>query len=68
MTFDLSKNVDLTFAPKIIARFISGSTENSTLVGGTMMLTFGPFMPEIGYYVSEGDNIATFGVGMNLNR
>ena len=68
MTFDLSKNVDLTFAPKIIARFISGPTENSTLLGGTMMLTFGPFMPEIGYYVSEDDNIATFGVGMNLNR
>ena len=68
MTFDLSKDVDLTFAPKIIARFISGPTENSTLVGGTMMLRFGPLMPEIGYYVSEGDNIVKFGVGMNLNR
>ena len=69
MTFDLSKNVDLTFAPKIIiARFISGVTESSTLLGGTMMLTFGKFMPEIGYYVSEDDNIATFSVGMNLNR
>ena len=65
MTFDLSKNVDLTCAPKIIARFVSGPTETSTLLGGTMMLTFGPFMPEIGYYVSEDDNIATFGVGMN---
>ena len=69
MTFDLSKNVDLTFAPKIIiTRFISGVTESSTLLGGTMMLTFGKFMPEIGYYVSEDDNIATFSVGMNLNR
>lgn len=65
MTFDLSKNVDLTFAPKIIiARFISGPTESSTLLGGTMMLRFGPIMPEIGYYVSEGDNIVKFGVGL----
>lgn len=64
MTFKLSEKADVTFAPKIIARLISGPTDNSTLVGGTMMLKFGPLMPEIGYYVSEEDNIATFGVGI----
>jgi hypothetical protein len=68
MTFKLSEKAGLTFAPKIIARFISGPSDNSTLVGGTMMLKFGPLMPEIGYYVSEEDNIATFGVGISLNR
>ena len=68
MTFDLSKNVDLTFAPKIIARVISGPTDNSILVGGTMMLRFGPIMPEIGYYVSERDNIVKFGVGITRTR
>ncbi len=68
MTFNLSEKVDLTFAPKIIARFISGPSDNSTLVGGTMMLKFGPIMPEFGYYVGDGDNVSTFGVGLSLNR
>ena len=68
MTFNLSEKVDLTFAPKIIARFISGPSDNSTLVGGTMMLKFGPIMPEFGYYVGDGDNVSTFGVGIGVNR
>ena len=68
MTFNLSEKVDLTFAPKIIARFISGPNDNLTLVGGTMMLKFGPIMPEFGYYVGDGDNVSTFGVGLSLNR
>ena len=64
MTYDISKNINVTFAPKMIARFISGPTETSTLTGGTMMLKFGRIMPEIGYYVNDTDNITTFGVGI----
>jgi hypothetical protein len=64
MTLGVSRHVDLTFTPKIIARFVSGPTEASTLVGGTIMLRVGPIMPEMGYYMLDGDHIKTFGVGI----
>ena len=64
LTFNLSTDVDVTLAPKIISRYVSGPTATSTFMGGTIMLRFGPVMPEFGYYVIDGQKITTFGVGI----
>ena len=69
MTFNLSEKVGVTLAPKLITRFLSsgGSKETITIPGGTMALSLGPLMPEIGYYTSKNANYFTFGVALNLN-
>jgi hypothetical protein len=68
MTFNLSKKVDLTLAPKVITRFLSSdeSRETVTMPGATLSLAIGPVMPEIGYYTSETVNFFTFGVAINI--
>ena len=51
MTFNLSEKLDVTLAPKVITRFLSSgdSKETITMPGGTLSLSLGPLMPEIGY-------------------
>ncbi len=68
MTFNLSKKVDLTLAPKVITRFLSSddSKETVTMPGATLSLAIGPIMPEIGYFTSETVNFFTFGIAMNI--
>lgn len=64
VTFHLAEKFSLTFAPKVIARHVTGHAKRSNLAGGTMMLKIGPFMPEIGYYNIDGTRITSFGVGI----
>ncbi|MBN1997620.1 hypothetical protein JW935_08720 [candidate division KSB1 bacterium] len=65
-TFDLSEKVDLTFAPKLITRFISAGDEKDqfNMPGFTVTLSLGPIKPEIGFYTSEGVHFMTYGIAV----
>ena len=69
-TFKLSETVDFTLSPKVVTRHLSsnGSSETDTMPGGTLTMSLGPVMPEIGYYAGKDTNFFTYGVGFVLKH